>query len=112
METTILALASLGLATALAVVGVAGLVARLPRDERRRARYRAAAPSLIAAAGPPLLLGVALVVRSPEQPGDWFLAYALAGAVTGGLIALARRRADLATAGPPGEAPAQEEERA
>ena len=83
METTILGLASLALAVVLAGIGFAG----------RRARYRAAGPWLIAAAGPALLLGVALLVRPPEQVSDWFLVYAIAGVVTGGLVALARRPA-------------------
>jgi hypothetical protein len=125
METTILALVSLALAIVLATVGIAGLGERLPRmrragtgvtsarqheDGHRRARRRAAGATLIGAAGPPLLLGVALLVRPPEQLADWFPVYALAGAVTGGLIALARRRADLAAAGPEDTWSAHDEE--
>jgi hypothetical protein len=110
METTIMALASLALAIVLAGVGIAGLAERLPHmrragakaiparqhDPGRQARSRAASATLIGAAGPPLLLGVALLVRPPEQLADWFLIYALTGVVTGGLIAYARRRADTA----------------
>jgi MFS family permease len=110
METTILALASLLLAGVLAIAGAAGLAARTPQHARRRAGWRAAGATLIGAAGPPLLLGVALLVRPPEQLADWFLIYALAGVATGGLIALARRRADLAAAGPADTVPAHEEE--
>jgi MFS family permease len=113
METTILALASLLLAGVLAISGLAGLAARTgrtPQHRRRRAGWRAAGATLIGAAGPPLLLGVVLLVRPPEQLADWFLIYALAGVATGGLIALARRRADLAAAGPADTLPAHEEE--
>ena len=86
METTILGLASLALAIMLAMIGVAG----------QRRRHRAPDRRLIAAAGPALLLGVALLVRPPEQVSDWFLVYAIAGVATGGLIALARRQAQQA----------------
>jgi hypothetical protein len=86
METTILGLASLALAIVLAGIGVAG----------QRGRQRAVGRRLIAAAGPALLLGVALLVRPPEQVSDWFLVYAIAGVATGGLIALARRQAQQA----------------
>jgi hypothetical protein len=126
METTILALASLALAIVLAAVGIAGLAERLPHgrraatsvtparpheDGRRRARWHAASATSIGAAGPPLLLGVALLVRPPEELADWFLVYALAGVVTGGLIALGRRRAELAAAGLEDTWSAHDEER-
>jgi hypothetical protein len=121
VETTILGLASLALAIVLTAVGIAGLAERLPRTRRavatparqhepeQRARRRAASVTLVGAAGPPLLLGVALLVRPPDQLDDWFLIYALAGVVTGGLIAYAKRRADPA-AGPEDARSAHDEE--
>ncbi len=111
MEMTILSMALLVLAIALAAVGLAGVTERLPRnrwiglrsgtirndDEAWRMGHRAAGGALIAAAGPPLLLAVALIARPPAQVEDWFLIYALVGVVTGGLIAMATRQAERAT---------------
>ena len=110
METSLLALVLLALAAALAAVGLAGLTERLPRgrwlglrtkriredDEAWRVGHRAAGRTLIAAAGPPLLLAVALLAVPPDEVADWFLVYALVGVITGGLIALAARTADRA----------------
>jgi len=107
METTIIALAMLILASALATIGIAGAIERLPRnrwaglrmqamledDDAWRIGHKAAGPALIAAAGPPLLLGVALLAVPPETVEDWFLVYAVVGVMTGGLIALAARQA-------------------
>ena len=114
METTVLAIALLVLAGALAVIGIAGLTERLPRnrwaglrsasmrddDEAWRRGHRAAGATLIAAAGPPLLLAVALFVAPPPETADWFVVYAVVGVVTGGLIALSARQADRAVGGP------------
>ena len=114
METTILAAALLALAVALAAVGLAGIAERLPRnrwiglraagvradDDTWRTGHRAAGGALIAAAGPPLLLGIALIARPPAQIEDWFLAYAVVGVVTGGLIAMATRQAERAVEAP------------
>ncbi len=96
MEMTVLALALLSLAGVLVVVGIAGVAQRLPRrdvDLARGADQRAAGAILLAAAGPPLLLAAALMARPPAALADWFLVYALVGVICGGLIALARRRA-------------------
>ena len=114
METTVLGLALLLLAGALVGIGVAGLTERLPRnrwiglrteavrtdDEAWRLGHRAAGPALIAAAGPPLLLGLALLAIPPDEVADWLLVYALVGVITGGLIALATRGAQRAVNGP------------
>ncbi|MGD8684214.1 MAG: SdpI family protein [Chloroflexota bacterium] len=113
MEATILALVLLGLAIALAGVGLAGLAERLPRnrwlglrtpavrenDTSWRAGHRAAGGTLIAAAGPPLLLAAALLASPPDALADWFPVYALVGVITGGLIALASRQARGAVGG-------------
>ena len=113
MEVAVLALALLVLAAALAGVGLAGLTERLPRnrwiglrtaslradDEAWRIGHRAAGATLVTAAGPPLLLGVAMLVAPPALVADWLLAYAVVGVVTGGLIALAARQAERAVAG-------------
>lgn len=110
MEVTLMAMALLVLAVALAGIGLAGLTERLPRnrwvglrtagirddDEAWRMGHRAAGPALMAAAGPPLLLGVALIAAPPDQLQDWFLFMALVGVVTGGLLALAARQARVA----------------
>ena len=110
METTLIALALLALAVALAAIGIAGVTERLPRnrwlgirtqalrddDQSWRIGHRAAGAMLIAAAGPPLLLAVALIASPPAEAEDWFLIYAAVGVVTGGLIALAARQADRA----------------
>lgn len=110
METTLIALALLVLAAALAAIGFAGVTERLPRnrwlglrtqalrddDEAWRIGHRASGGMLIAAAGPPLLLAVALIASPPAEAEDWFLIYAVVGVVTGGLIALAVRQADSA----------------
>lgn len=107
METTIVGLALLLLAVALAGVGLAGLTERLPRnrwvglraaalradDESWRIGHRAAAAALIAAAGPPLLLGIALLVAPPANLEDWLVILVVVGLVTGGLLALAARQA-------------------
>lgn len=109
-----MAIALLALAVALAAVGLAGVLERLPRnrwvglrtaairddDERWRAGHRAAGASLIAAAGPSLLLGVALIAAPPEKLEDWLLILIVAGLITGGLLALAARQAQ-ATVTPP-----------
>ena len=111
MEVTLAAVALLVLAVALAGIGLAGLTERLPRnrwvglrtagiredDEAWRVGHRAAGPALMAAAGPPLLLGVALIAAPPDQLEDWFLFMAVVGVVTGGLLALAARQARVAT---------------
>jgi len=94
MEMTILASLLLAAAMVLGVIGMAGLAERLPRGGRRR--QRAAGASLLAAAGLPLLLAAALIARPPEALGDWFVIFALAGVVCGGLIALARRQLESA----------------
>jgi len=110
-EVTLVAAALLVLAVALAGIGLAGLTERLPRnrwvglrtagirddDEAWRVGHRAAGPALMAAAGPPLLLGVALIAAPPDQLEDWFLFMAVVGVVTGGLLALAARQARVAT---------------
>lgn len=115
MEVQILALAMLVFAVVLVAVGVAGLTERLPRtrwigirvpavqasDEAWRAGHRAAAGAIIAAAGPPLLLAIALIAEPPGLVGDWLLIYIVVGVVTGGLIALAVRQADRAARGVP-----------
>lgn len=112
METTLVAIALLALAGALALVGLAGVFERLPRnrwvglrtaevrtdDESWRVGHRAAGPALMAAAGPPLLLGVALIAAPPENLEDWLLAMIVVGLVTGGLLALASRQAKNALA--------------
>jgi len=114
MQITVLAIALLVLAVVLVSVGVAGLTERLPRngwlgirtkivqrdDEAWRVGHRAAGAALITAAGPPLLLAVALLVAPPAEIEDWFLIYAAVGVVTGGLIALSVRQADRAALGP------------
>ena len=111
MEVTLVALALLLLAVALAGIGLAGLTQRLPRnrwiglrttgirddDRAWRIGHRAAGPALIAAAGPPLLLGVALIVAPPAALEDWFLFMAVVGVATGGLLALGVRQAREAT---------------
>jgi uncharacterized membrane protein len=110
MEITLLAVALVVLAAVLIGIGLAGLTERLPRnrlvgirsasmrddDERWRAGHRAASQLLLAAAGPPLLLALALFVTPPDEIADWFLIYAVVGVVTGGLIALAVKRAEAA----------------
>ena len=107
MEITLVAIALLLLAVALAGIGLAGITERLPRnrwvglrtagirddDEAWRIGHRAAGPALMAAAGPPLLLGVALLAAPPDTLEDWFLFMAVVGVVTGGLLALASRQA-------------------
>ena len=112
METTLVAVALLLLAVALAGVGVAGVLEKLPRnrwiglrtaevradDESWRVGHRAAGTALIAAAGPPLLLGVALIAAPPENLEDWLLAMIVVGLITGGLLALASRQAKNALA--------------
>lgn len=112
METTIVGLALLLLAVALAGVGLAGLTERLPRnrwvglrtagvradDESWCIGHRAAGAALIAAAGPPLLLGVALLVAPPASLEDWLIILIVVGLVTGGLLALASRQAQRALA--------------
>ena len=50
------------------------------------------------AAGPPLLLGAALVAAPPDALADWLLFLAVVGVITGGLIALASRQAQTALA--------------
>ncbi len=106
-EVTLVALALLALAVALAAIGLAGLSERLPRnrwlglrttgirddDEAWRVGHRAAGPALIAAAGPPLLLGVALITAPPSALEEWFLFMAVVGVATGGLLALGARQA-------------------
>jgi uncharacterized membrane protein len=103
-------LALLLLAGALAAVGLAGLMERLPRnrwiglrivgirddDAAWRTAHRAAGPSLIAAAGPPLLLGVALMAAPRDTLQDPFLFLAVVGVATGGLLALGVRQAQAA----------------
>ncbi|MEA2027158.1 MAG: SdpI family protein, partial [Chloroflexota bacterium] len=69
-------------------------------DDTWRAGHHAAGGALIAAAGPPLLLGITLIARPPVQIEDWFLAYAVVGVVTGGLIAMAPRQAERALGAP------------
>ncbi len=110
METTLVALALLALAAALAGVGLAGLTERLPRnrwvglrtaqvradDQSWRLGHRAAGSALIAAAGPPLLLGVALITTPPQNLEDWLGAFIVVGLITGGLLALASRQARAA----------------
>lgn len=110
MEVTLVALALLLLAVALAGIGLAGLTERLPRnrwiglriagirddDDAWRIGHRAAGPALMAAAGPPLLLGVALLAAPPAALEDWFLFMAVVGVATGGLLALAARQARAA----------------
>lgn len=109
-EIVIVAAALFLLAAALVVVGLAGLTERLPRnrwvgirsasvqvdEEAWRAGHRAASGAIMAAAGPPLLLAIALIAMPPARLGDWFLVYAVVGVITGGLIALAVRQAGRA----------------
>jgi len=109
-EIAVVAVALLVFAAALVIIGLAGLTERLPRnrwvgirvasvqvDERAwRTGHRAASGAVMAAAGPPLLLAVALIARPPAALEDWFLVYAVVGVITGGLIALAVRQADRA----------------
>jgi hypothetical protein len=45
---------------------------------------------------------VALITMPPPDVADWFVVYALVGAITGGLIALAVRSADGAGTDDPG----------
>jgi len=113
LEIAMLAVALLVLAAALVIIGLAGLFERLPPnrwvgfrvasvrtdDKAWRAGHRAASGALMAAAGPPLLLAVALIARPPAALEDWFLVYAVVGVITGGLIALAVRQADRAAQG-------------
>ncbi len=110
LEISVVAIALLVLTAALVVIGLAGLTERLPPnrwvgirvasvqvDERAwRTGHRAASGAVMAAAGPPLLLAVALIARPPAALEDWFLVYAVVGVITGGLIALAVRQADRA----------------
>lgn len=112
METAFVAIALLALAVALAGIGVAGVLERLPRnrwiglrtaevrrdDASWRTGHRAAGGALIAAAGPSLLLGVALIAAPPEQLEDWLLVMMAVGLITGGLLALASRQAQHALA--------------
>ena len=119
METTLVGWALLLLALALALVGLAGVVERLPRnrwiglrtpgvrqdDESWRIGHRAAGAVLIAAAGPPLLLGIALIAAPPEHLEDWLLILIVVGLVTGGLLALASRQAQHALAPPDDQEP-------
>jgi hypothetical protein len=112
MESTLVAIALLALAVALAGIGLAGLAERLPRnrlvglrtaglredDESWRIGHRAAGGPLIVAAGPPLLLGAALIAAPPDALEDWLLFLAVVGVITGGLIALASRQAQTALA--------------
>lgn len=119
METTIVGVALLLLAVALAGVGLAGLRERLPRnrwiglriagvrddDERWRLSHRASGPALITAAGPPLLLGAALIVAPPEDLTDWLVVLIVVGLVTGGLLALAARQARQAIEPDDGQEP-------
>ncbi len=119
METTLVAIALLALALGLAVVGLAGVLERLPRnrwiglrtaavredDESWRIGHRAAGAALIAAAGPPLLLGVALIAAPPEKLEDWLIILIVAGLITGGLLALAVRQAQTALTPPDDQEP-------
>ena len=122
-ETTLVALAILALAVALAGVGLAGRTGRLPRnrwiglrtaavrasDEAWLVGHRAASGPLLAAAGPPLLLAAALLASPPQALEDWFLVYAVVGVITGGLIALAARQARQALE-PPSDPPTRPQE--
>lgn len=119
METTLVGSALLLLAVALALIGLAGVMEWLPRnrwiglrtsgvrqdDESWRIGHRAAGAALIAAAGPPLLLGVALIAAPPEHLEDWLLILIVVGLVTGGLLALASRQAQHALAPPDDQEP-------
>lgn len=110
LEITIVAVALLILTALMIAIGLAALTERLPRnrwvgirvasvqvDEKAwRAGHRAASAAVMAAAGPPLLLAVALIAVPPGELQDWFLVYAVVGVITGGLIALAVRQADRA----------------
>ena len=110
MDIAILAAALFLLAAALMCVGLAGITGRLPRNRWIRVRvpsvrssteawqagHRAAAGAIMAAAGPPLLLAVALIAIPPQKVDDWLLVYIVVGVVTGGLIALAVRQAERA----------------
>lgn len=103
-------LALLALAVALAGIGLAGLTERLPRnrwvglrtagvrddDDAWRIAHRAAGAALVAAAGPPLLLGVALLATPPDALEDWLLFLAVVGVATGGMLAMASRQAQHA----------------
>lgn len=114
MEATIVAVALLALSAALAGVGAAAVMERLPRnrwvglrvpgvrddDERWRLGHRAAGPLILAAAGPPLLLGVALIAAPPDRLEDWLLILIVVGLITGGLLALGARQAREALATP------------
>ena len=125
MEVALLALALLVLAAGLAGIGLAGIAERLPRnrwiglrvasmrvdDAAWRIGHRAAGPALVTAAGPPLLLGLAMLVAPPDMVADWLLAYAFVGLVTGGLIALSARQAERAVAGPDATVRSQQEDR-
>ncbi len=110
MQITILAVTVLILAIVLIGVGLAGGAGRLPRsrwlgirtqsvqasDDAWRAGHHAASGAIMAAAGPPLLLALALLAMPPSQVQDWLLVYVVVGLVTGGLIALGVRQADRA----------------
>ena len=112
-------MALLTLAGALVAVGLAGITERLPRnrwiglptggvradDESWRVGHRAAGGPLIAAAGPPLLLGVALLAVPPEDLEDWLLFLIADGLITAGLLALASRQARSALAPPDEQEP-------
>ncbi|MEX1295077.1 MAG: SdpI family protein [Candidatus Limnocylindrales bacterium] len=114
IETTIVAVALLVLAVALAGVGAAGITERLPRnrwvglrvpairddDASWQVGHRAAGPMIVAAAGPPLLLGVALIAAPPDRLQDWLIVLMVSGLITGGLLALAARSARQALAAP------------
>ncbi len=119
METTLVALALIALAVALVAVGLAGVFERLPRnrwlglrtagvqddDESWRIGHRAAGGALIAAAGPPLLLGLALIAAPPQNLEDWLLILIAVGLITGGLLALASRQAQRALTPPDDQEP-------
>ena len=110
MDAAVLALALFVLSLVLLLVGLAGRLGVLPRnrwigvraaavrenDETWQAGHRASAAALLLAAVPPALVAAALVVEPPAEIDDWLLSYAVAGVVTGGLIALAVRQADRA----------------
>jgi uncharacterized membrane protein len=109
-DVLILTVALIILSVVLAAIGIAGLSAKLPKnpvmgvrvksvqasEDAWEAGHRAAGISLILAAIPPAVVAGAMVLNPPAEIQDWILVYALAGVITGGLIALSVKQADRA----------------